>query len=216
MYHVLNRANGGLPLFRKPEDYAAFERVVEESHAREPLRILAYCVMPNHWHWVVWPQPGADQQVSEFFRWLTVTHAQRWHAHYHTSGSGHLYQGRFKSFPVETDEHLYTVLRYVERNSVRANLVTSAQEWRWSSAWRFYQGEAGSGALLCEWPMTRPHDWLTRLNRGETKAELEALQRAVRRGQPFGSETWCERIIGQLGLESTIRPPGRPKKVTGP
>jgi putative transposase len=114
VYHVLNRSNGRLPLFRKEADYAAFERVIEESHAREPLRILAYSVMPTHWHWVVWPEPGAGQQVSEFFRWLTVTHTQRWHAHYHTSGTGHLYQGRFKAFPVETDEHLYTVLRYVE------------------------------------------------------------------------------------------------------
>jgi putative transposase len=137
---VLNRSNGRQPLFCKEADYAAFERVIEESHAREPLRILAYCVMPNHWHWVVWPEPGADRRVSEFFRWLTVTHTQRWHAHYHTSGTGHLYQGRFKSFPVETDEHLYTVLRYVERNAVRADLVARAEEWRWSSVWRFYQG----------------------------------------------------------------------------
>jgi putative transposase len=95
VYHVLNRSNGGLTLFRKVADYAAFERVLEEAYAREPLRILAYCVMPNHWHFVVWPEPGADRLVSDFFRWLTVTHTQRWHAHYHLSGSGHLYQGRF-------------------------------------------------------------------------------------------------------------------------
>lgn len=95
---MLNRSNGRLPLFRKDADYAAFERVIEESYEREPLRILAYSVMPTHWHWVVWPEPGAAQQASEFFRWLTVTHTQRWHAHYHTSETGHLYQGRFKAF----------------------------------------------------------------------------------------------------------------------
>jgi putative transposase len=88
--------------------------------------------------------------VSEFFRWLTVTHTQRWHAHYHTSGTGHLYQGRFKAFPVETDEHLYTVLRYVERNAVRADLVARAEEWRWSSVWRFYQGDEAARGLLCD------------------------------------------------------------------
>ena len=125
IYHALNRANGRLPLFRKEADYGAFECVVEEAYEREPLRILAYCAMPNHWHWVVWPE--TDGQVSEFFRWLTVTHTQRWHAHDHTSGTGHLYQGRFKSFPVETDEHLYAVLRYVERNPVRAELVPRAR-----------------------------------------------------------------------------------------
>ena len=212
VYHVLNRSNGRLPLFRKEADYAAFERVIEESHAREPLRILAYSVMPTHWHWVVWPEPGADQQVSEFFRWLTVTHTQRWHAHYHTSGTGHLYQGRFKAFPVETDEHLYTVLRYVERNPVRANLVACAEEWRWSSAWRFYQGEAASRALLCDWPIPRPRDWRARVNRAETQGELEALRRSLQRGQPFGSEAWCERIVRDLGLESTVRSQGRPRK----
>ena len=117
VYHVLNRSNGRQPIFRKDEDYEAFERVLEQAHAREPLRILAYCLMPNHWHLVVWPKAGRDRQVSEFLRWLTVTHAQRWHAHYHSSGTGHLYQGRFKSFPVQSDAHLYTVLRYVERNA---------------------------------------------------------------------------------------------------
>ena len=86
VYHVLNRSNGRHPIFRKEADYVAFERVLEEAFEREPLRILAYCVLPNHWHFVVWPKQGADRQVSEFFRWLTVTHTQRWHAHYHTSG----------------------------------------------------------------------------------------------------------------------------------
>ena len=129
-YHVLNRANARLPLFKKPADYSAFEQVLEEAFEREPLRILGYCLMPNHWHLVVWPTAGADNQVSEFMRWLTVTHTQRWHAHRHSAGTGHLYQGRFKSFPIQGDEHLYTVLRYVERNPVRANLVAQAELWR--------------------------------------------------------------------------------------
>ncbi len=99
---------------------------------------------------------GKDRQVSEFLRWLTVTHTQRWHAQRQTSGTGHLYQGRFKSFPVESDEHLYTVLRYVERNPVRANLVQRAQDWRWSSAWRRHRGDDQARGLLSPWPMTRP------------------------------------------------------------
>src|SRR6516164_6532214 len=140
-YHVLNRANARLPLFRKEADYAAFERVLEEALQREPLRVLGYCLMPNHWHLVVWPNAGADRQVSEFMRWLTVTHTQRWHAHRHTAGTGHLYQGRFKSFPIQADEHLYTVLRYVERNPVRADLVRRAEEWRWSSLWHWHKGD---------------------------------------------------------------------------
>jgi putative transposase len=211
VYHVLNRANGRLALFRKPADYTAFERVLEQAAAREPLRILAYCVMPNHWHFVVWPKRGADGVISEFFRWLTVTHVQRWHAHHRSAGSGHLYQGRFKSFPVETDEHLYTVLRYVERNPVRATLVDRAEQWRWSSSWRLAHGSAKERGLLHAWPIERPPDWRERVNRPETPAELEALRRSVQRGQPFGSPSWCTRISKRLGLESTFRLPGRPR-----
>ncbi len=211
VYHVLNRSNGRQPIFRKEADYVAFERVLEEAQESHPLRLLGYCVMPNHWHMVVWPRHGADRQVSEFFRWLTATHTQRWHAHHHTAGTGHLYQGRFKSFPAESDEHLYTVLRYVERNARRANLVASAADWPWSSLWRFYRGGSDSRAVLTDWPIARPGDWLRRVNRAETKRELEALRRSVARGQPFGTETWCKRIIKRLGLESTVRPRGRPR-----
>ncbi len=126
-YHVLNRANGRLRLFKKPADFAAFERVIEEAHERVPLRILGYTLMGNHWHFVVWPRQRQHEQVSEFFRWLTVTHSQRWHAHHGTSGMGHVYQGRFKSFPIAEDEHLLAVLRYVERNPLRAGLVERAE-----------------------------------------------------------------------------------------
>lgn len=212
VYHILNRANARATIFRKDADYAAFERVLEEAHAREPLRILSYCALPNHWHMVVWPKRGADDQVSEFFRWLTVTHTQRWHSHYHTSGSGHLYQGRFKSFPVESDEHLYAVLRYVERNAVRAALAERAEAWRWSSAWRYYHGDDAQRALLADWPILRPPDWRSYVNLAQTEAELEALRRSVQRGQPYGSEAWCRRTIERLGLEWTIRPRGRPRK----
>jgi len=210
--HVLNRSNARAEIFSTEDEYAAFERVLEEAYRREPLRILGYCVMPDHWHLVVWPRNGKDRQVSEFLRWLTVTHTQRWHAHRHTTGTGHLYQGRFKSFPVESDEHLYAVLRYVERNPVRANLVQRAQDWRWSSTWRRHRGDEEARRLLSPWPMTRPTDWLRRVNRAERRGELEALRRCVQRGQPYGSEPRRLRITAQLGLESTFRPRGRPRK----
>ncbi len=121
VYHVLNRANARATLFRKDADYAAFLRVLVETQQRAPLRLLSYCLMPNHWHLVVWPQE--DHQVSPFLHWLTLTHTQRWLAHYHCVGSGHLYQARFKSFPVECDDHLLILCRYVARNALRAGLV---------------------------------------------------------------------------------------------
>src|SRR5216683_3246318 len=111
--HSLNRANGRQPLFDKPADYQACERVLGEAQDEHPVPLLAYGVMPNPWHLVLAPEHDGD--LSGFVGWLTLTHTQRWHAHRHTAGSGHLYQGRFKSFPVQADEHLLAVCRYVER-----------------------------------------------------------------------------------------------------
>ena len=101
MYHVLNRANARMRIFDKPDDYAAFEQVLEAAVERTKTRLLAYCVLPTHWHMVLWPRE--DGELSRFTGWLTLTHTQRWHAHRHSTGSGHLYQGRFKSFPVQDD-----------------------------------------------------------------------------------------------------------------
>src|SRR5262249_21602798 len=124
VYHVLNGAVARLPLFEKGGDYEAFERVLAEGLEEHPTRLLAYCLMPNHWHLVLWPR--REDELTAFVRWLTHTHSMRWHAHYHTGGTGQIYQGRFKSFPVEADDHLYAVLRYVERNALRANPVAPA------------------------------------------------------------------------------------------
>jgi putative transposase len=139
-----------------------------------------------------------------------VTHAQRWHAHYHSSGSGHLYQERYKSFPVESDEHLDTVLRYVERNPLRASLVERAQDWRWSSLGRYARGDDKARQVLTLWPIPRPRNWASRVNRAEGKTELKAVRRNMQRGQPYGSELWCERIVQTLGLESVVRPRAGP------
>lgn len=127
-YHVWNRRVGRLSLFDKPSDYAAFEMILADAHAQTRIRIAAYCLMQNHWHLLLWPRQ--DEELSEVLRWITVTHTQRWHAHHHTAGTGPIYQGRFKSFPVQTDEHFLTVARYVERNALRAKLVTRAEDWR--------------------------------------------------------------------------------------
>jgi len=139
VYHVLNRAVARLPLFEKPADYDAFLRVLAEALDKHPMRVLSFVLMPNHWHMVLWPE--RDGELSAFCRWLAHTHSMRWHAHYHTAGTGHIYQGRFKAFAVADDDHLCTVCRYVERNPVRANLVLSADQWRWSSLWRRLHGD---------------------------------------------------------------------------
>ena len=106
--------------------------------------------MPNHWHLLLWPRP--DGELSEILQWITVTHTQRWHAHHHTAGTGSVYQGRFKSFPVQTDEHFLAVARDVERNALREKLVTRMEDWQWSSVWRRELGEAKLTTWLSNWP----------------------------------------------------------------
>jgi putative transposase len=210
VYHVLNRAVARLPLFEKDGDFEAFERVLREALHEHPTRLLAYCLMPNHWHLVLWPRVAGE--LSAFVRWLTHTHTMRWHAHYHTSGTGHLYQGRFKSFPIEADEHFYTVVRYVERNALRAHLVARAEQWRWSSLWQRRRQHTALSELLHAWPLPEPENWGRLVNQAQTRGELAALRRAVVRGNPFGSASWQQRTAKRLGLEYTLRPRGRPKK----
>lgn len=209
VYHVLNRAVARLAMFEKDADYEAFERVLTEAMQKHPTRLLGYHVMPNHWHMVIWPRE--DGELTEFVRWLTHTHVMRWHAHYGTSGTGHLYQGRFKSFPVETDDHFYTLMRYVERNSLRAKLVDRAEQWRWSSLYRRMFGDAEAQKLLHTWPLPEPADWVRRVSHALTDAELNAVRQSVRRGSPFGSSQWQIRTAQRLGLEWTLRPRGRPR-----
>jgi putative transposase len=157
VYHAINRGVARQTLFDKEGDYDAFERVLAEAHDRVPIRLLAYCLMPNHWHFVLWP--SRTGQLTEFLRWLTHTHTQRWHAHRHTAGSGHLYQGRFKAFPIQEDHHLLTVLRYAERNALRAGLCRQAESWRWSSlAHRLSEGDDPLRQRLSKWPIPIPAD----------------------------------------------------------
>jgi putative transposase len=213
VYHVLNRANARMTIFADRGDYEAFERVLAEAVERFQTRLLAYCLMPNHWHLMVWPQE--DGELSRFIGWLTLTHTQRWHAHRGTTGSGHLYQGRFKSFPIQQDEHYYTVARYVERNAQRANLCRRAEAWPWSSLQRWVHGGSADRPALAAWPLPRRPSWVDHVNAAQTEAELAALRRSVQRGSPFGDDSWCEEVVERLGLESTVRPQGRPRKRNG-
>jgi putative transposase len=209
----MNRACVGIDLFEDDADYRAFERVLAQACEREKsVRLCAYCLMPNHFHLVLWPKPGG--QLSRFMQWLTMTHAQRWHAHRHTGGRGHLYQSRFKSFPIQADAHFLRVCRYVERNPLRATLVNAALRWTWSSLGRGeHETSASERLTLADWPVARPTDWVERVNRPQDEAELEALRLSSARGRPYGDPDWTTRTARRLDLQSTLRPVGRPKKL---
>ena len=209
LYHALNRGNSRAAIFRKEADYEAFERILSEGLARYPVQLFCYQLMPNHWHLVL--RPSQDGEMSRFLRWVTATHTMRYHAHYHTSGTGHVYQGRFKSFPIQDDAHFLTVCRYVERNALRAELTARAEDWRWGSLWRWQQSVEPVPALLSPWPIPRSPQWLARVNEPLTDRELIALRRSAQRGSPVGDSAWIESTAQRLGLAPTINPRGRPQ-----
>lgn len=197
-------------LFLKEADFEAFERAIEQTLETRPMRILAYCLMSNHWHMVLWPESDGD--LGAFMQKLTITHARNWQINRGRVGYGHLYQGRYKSFPVQNDEHFYQVVRYVERNALRADLVRRAENWRYSSLWRRLKGTSEDRKMLSDWPLARPRSWLQFVNQAQSDAELAAIRRSVQRGQPYGGDAWVRSTAARLGVESTLNPRGRPKQ----
>ncbi len=212
VYHVLNRRVMRLPLFQKDRDYEAFEKVLAESLERpDAPTLLAYCLMPNHWHLVVLARKSTD--LSRWMQWVAVTHTHRRHSHYRTAGEGPLYQGRFKSFPIQEDSHFLTVCRYVEANARRAQLVKRAEAWRWCSLWCRKNGKGALLNRLKAWPVDRPRNWLGAVNEEMREEAIREVRRSVTRGVPYGGEGWQRRVVGRLELELTLRPRGRPRRV---
>ena len=148
--------------------------------------------------------------MSEVLRWVTLTHTQRYHAHYGSSGQGHVYQGRFKSFPIQDDVHFFVVARYVERNAVRANLVARAEDLHWGSLFRLLSQPEPNPKLLTTRPIARLPSWVKRVNEPLSEKEIDAVRWSLKRGSPFGNETWVESTARRLDVESTLRPRGRP------
>ncbi len=204
-YHILNRGNGRARVFHKKEDYQAFIDLIAAASLRLPMRVLGYCLMPNHFHLMV--RPFGDGELSTWMQWLMTSHVRRYHAHYHSSG--HIWQGRYKSFIVQKDEHFLTVMRYIERNALRAGLVKRAENWHFGSLyWHTADRRLG---LLTDWPVQRPRRWREMVNRSQSETELEALRRCVQRGRPYGDDRWVTRAAKRYDLETTIRPRGRPR-----
>lgn len=211
-YHVINRANARLPIFFEEKDYLLFENVLEEAQEKFSMRILAYCLMPNHFHLVLYPRDDGD--MGKFMQWLTLTHTQRWHQANNTKGSGHLYQGRYKSFLIQDDNHLLSVIRYVERNALRARLVKKAENWGFCSLTRRLSEDARKKKFLSAWPISEPRDYLSFVNTTQPKEEEESIRVSIVRGKPFGTDLWAMKMIKKFGLEATVRSTGRPKKGT--
>lgn len=205
-YHVINRGNGGAVVFRKRADYLRFAEMLSQACDRLPLRVVCWCLMPNHFHLVLWPHEDGD--LSRWMQWLMTCHVRRYHRHYNSSG--HVWQGRFKAFPIQQDRHYLTVLRYVESNPLRAALADRAEQWEWSSLWAL--ANRGDYPFLSDGPIERPDNWLSIVNQPRSQPELEVIHNCLARGAPFGDDLWARQTATRLGLQSALNPRGRPPK----
>jgi putative transposase len=203
VFHVLNRAAKRTRLFQDPQDYEAFEGILQKAVARANIALFAYCIMPNHWHLLLTPR--AEGGLSRCMHWLTTTHARRWQDSHGTPGLGAVYQGRFKALPIRADDHFLCVCRYIERNPLRASLVSRAEDWCWSSA------HGDRRAWLADWPIPRPLTWISLLNTPQSEGEVGHLRQAIQLGKPLGDEGWATEARNALGLSP--RSHGRPQRM---
>src|SRR5690349_3795220 len=207
-YHLINRANKKARLFHERADYEQFLALIARAQSRLNLPMIAACLMPNHIHLVVRPTDADD--LARWMHWVFTTHV-RWH-HKKYDATGRVWQGRFKAFASQTDHHLLTVMRYVERNALRAKLVERAEDWEWGSlAWR---REAIAPVRLSESPVPLPSYWRQLVNDPHSAAELAEIRTCVNRQRPFGEEDWVARQVKEFGLEATMRKVGRPSRAS--
>lgn len=206
VYHVINRGNGGGTVFHENRDYQAFSDIVKKAKRVFGVKLFAYCLMPNHFHMVVLPTKA--EHLSKWMQWIMTSYVRRYHRDYGTNG--HLWQGRFKSFIVQQDEHLIRLMRYVEGNPVRAGLVNMSKEWYWSS----HRETLGKRlrTVIDELPVELPKAWESCVHAILTETELRRIRESVNRQSPYGTPIWVTTLCKELGIESTIRPRGRPKK----
>ena len=204
--HIVTRGNARASVFHSDHDYASFVALMKAAQKRVCVEVFAWCLMPNHLHLVV--RPKTDDDLAGWMHWLLTTHAQRHRSRHMTTG--HIWQGRYKAFPIQTDSHLLRVLRYVERNPLRAGLVTSSLDWRWSSLSE-RTSPVQATELISESPVPLPTPWIDWVEMPITEEELAVIRTSVRRGRPLGDSAWVRGTSERIGLRTTLRPCGRPR-----
>jgi putative transposase len=215
VYHALNRGNNRTDIFADDDDHQAFLVAMANTQKRYAFRLLGYCLMTNHFHLLLRPGPG--QSISRILQSLTIAHTWRYHRRHHTVG--HVWQGRFKSPVVQGDEHLLTVLRYIEANPLRAGMVSDLSEYRWSS----YQSH-GLGRpdhllspmpeldALGRSPSERRARWRRKVQAAQGQDEIDRIRASLRTGKPLGRPEFVEATAQRLGINLNARPRGRPRK----
>jgi putative transposase len=172
----MNRANARLEINFEEKDYLLFLKTLKEAQQIFEIDILAFCIMINHFHLIIYTK--FDGEMGRFMKWLTLTYTQRWHKKHQTIGYGHLFQGRYKSVLIAGDMHLETAIRYVERNPLTANLVSDLLDWRYSSLYQTYRLEDEKYQIELEGKhFKRTKEYLVDLIKPLTNKELEKLKK---------------------------------------
>ena len=205
-YHAMNRGNAKATLFHDDHDYQHFEKLLRGACARIPMRLLAWCLMPNHFHVLLWPVNDGD--LGRWMHWLLTSHVQHYRRKY--GSVGRIWQGRFKAPPIQQDSHLITVMRYIERNPLRAGLVPRAEAWHWSSLRARLQSD---GSLLCRPPIGLGPGWCELVNEPLSPLEIRDVRSSLQRERPYGDAAWARGTAERLGLSLSVRPRGRPRAV---
>lgn len=174
--HIINRGNDKRLLFETPRDYEEFLSLMAQAKRRANIRIPAYVLIGTHWHFVLWP--SEDGQVERFQHHLTTTHAIRRRRITCTVGHGHIYQDRYHAFGIWTETQYLNVVRYVEANPLRACLVKSAAQWRWSS---LYERLGHSRGIVDEGPVPLPADWPAIVDASMPQQAIDEIRRSLRK-----------------------------------
>ncbi len=209
VYHVIGRGLKPKPIFRSTGDYQEFDVALAQAVERFEPRLLAYCVLPKHWHLVLIPRKDGD--LSKLMAWLTTTHSARWHTKPRRAGTGGLYERRFRSFPVQDDIKLLDVIQFVESHPLRSGVVEELNDWPWSSVARRSNKGAPLVPLLSSPPVPLPLDWREQLNLEMSIATLDQIKHCIQRSCPYGDAAWVQKTAAKLCIESTLRPRGRPR-----
>lgn len=198
-------------MLHQPEDYDGLLDLMAESSVRTPMRILAYRLMPHHFHLALWPRGDGDE--CRWVHWLMTTHVRSHLGGYRSSG--HVWQGRFKAFPIQEDEHLLAVLRYIERNSLRAGLVGQAEDWPWSRL-RWLAAPTGAPVRLEPVAVPRGTVWVDGVDAVTSDIDLQILRESMRRDRPFGAAEWTVETAKAVNLEWSLNARGRPTPIKTP
>lgn len=198
VYHVMNRAIRNLSPFQTDRDYLEFEKILRRALEKYKVRVISYCIMPNHWHLLLWP--CATGVLSRFVQWISSVHAKLWNRTHSAVGRGAIYQSRYKSIPVKSDGHLLVAMRYVEQNPLRAGLVKKPRHWRWSSAHERTLKLRNVTPIITTEQTPVPPDFVSELDERTSRVELGVIRTHIRKSIPFG----LSMMFGRRKSESFI------------